>query len=187
MISVLFVRKDSVYKTLGVDCWDMERDAKLWPGGNSIVAHPPCRAWGKFKAFAKPRPDEKDLAIWSITQIRKWGGVLEHPRHSSLWKEQSLPLPGEIDQYGGFSICVDQFWWGHRAQKSTLLYICGCAESDLPPIPLKMDAVQYVINRAKKKPGQPLRNAKKEVSKRERGYAARLRKISHCYCRNGQC
>lgn len=26
-ISALFVRKDSVYKTLGVDCWDIDRDA----------------------------------------------------------------------------------------------------------------------------------------------------------------
>jgi hypothetical protein len=28
MISALYVRRDSIYKTLGVDCWDIDRDAK---------------------------------------------------------------------------------------------------------------------------------------------------------------
>lgn len=73
-ISALFVRKDSVYKTLGIDCWDIERDATNWPGGNPIIAHPPCRAWGKLSAFAHPRPGEKELAIKSIELIREWGG-----------------------------------------------------------------------------------------------------------------
>lgn len=56
-VSVLYTRSDSVYKTLGVDCWDMERDARLFPGGNPIVAHPPCRAWGQLSHMAKPRPE----------------------------------------------------------------------------------------------------------------------------------
>lgn len=42
MVSVLYVRNDSVYKELDVDCWDIERDARKWPGGNPVVAHPPC-------------------------------------------------------------------------------------------------------------------------------------------------
>lgn len=78
-ISVLFVRKDSVYKTLGVDCWDIERDATNWPGGNPLIAHPPCRAWGKLSGFAKPREGEKELAINSIELIRKWGGGIRTP------------------------------------------------------------------------------------------------------------
>ena len=32
----------------GFDCWDIERNALNWPGGNPIVAHPPCRAWGQL-------------------------------------------------------------------------------------------------------------------------------------------
>lgn len=32
-VAALFVRADSVYKTLpGVDCWDIERDAMLYRG-----------------------------------------------------------------------------------------------------------------------------------------------------------
>ena len=85
MISALFVRMDSIYKQLGVDCWDIERDARLWPGGNSVVAHPPCRAWGQLAHFSKPREGEKELAILSVNWIRQWGGVLEHPRTSKLF------------------------------------------------------------------------------------------------------
>lgn len=95
MISVLFARADSNYKALpSVDVWDAERDARTWPGGNPVVAHPPCRAWGRLRHFAKPRPDEKALAIFAVDQVRKWGGVLEHPASSTLWTEAGLPAPG---------------------------------------------------------------------------------------------
>lgn len=153
-VSVLFVRKDSIYKSMGIDCWDIDRDARLWPGGNPIIAHPPCRAWGQLSHMAKPRPDEKELAIWSIHQIRKHGGVLEHPRASKLWKEMNLPLGNEIDEFGGFTLCIDQSWWGHRAQKRTLLYICGAKRSELPRMPLKFELVTHVITQGLRK-GQP--------------------------------
>ncbi len=144
-VSVLFVTSDSVYKKLGVDCWDIERDARNWPGGNPIVAHPPCRAWGQLSHMAKPRPDEKHLAIFSINQIRQWGGVLEHPRASKLWPTMKLPKPGEVDSFGGFTLCVNQSWWGHRAEKKTLLYICGFDKSNLPNIPIRFDRIDYTV------------------------------------------
>jgi hypothetical protein len=78
-VSALYVRKDSVYKSLGVDCWDIERDATKWPGGNPIIAHPPCRAWGQLSHFANPRPGEKELAIKAIELIREWGGGIGAP------------------------------------------------------------------------------------------------------------
>lgn len=74
-VSVLFARGDSNYKTLpGCDVWDEERDAMTWPGGSAVVAHPPCRAWGRMRTFAKPRPGEKDLARFAVAQVREWGG-----------------------------------------------------------------------------------------------------------------
>lgn len=161
-ISALFVRKDSIYKQLGVDCWDIERDARLWPGGNPIIAHPPCWAWGKLAHLAKPRPDEKELAIWSINQIRKFGGVLEHPRASKLWQEMQLPVGNQIDEFGGFSISVNQHWWGHKAEKRTLLYIVGIKPKELPEMPLNFNAVEYVVTSSKKN------NGKKEISKKAR-------------------
>ena len=76
-VAVLFARADSIYKTLpGCDVWDIDRDARKWPGGAPIVGHPPCRAWGGLRHMAKPRPDEKALATWCVDQIRKWGGCL---------------------------------------------------------------------------------------------------------------
>lgn len=93
-VAVLFARADSTYKTLpGTDVWDIERDAKLWPGGAPVVAHPPCRAWGRLRQFAKPRKGERQLAIWSVRQVRRFGGVLEHPVGSLLWKKAGLPPP----------------------------------------------------------------------------------------------
>jgi hypothetical protein len=167
-ISALFVRKDSVYKTLGVDCWDIDRDAVKWPGGNPIIAHPPCRAWGQLSHFARPREGEKELAIKSVEWIRQWGGVLEHPAASRLWKEINLPYPGKYDEYGGFSICIDQFWFGHKAAKKTLLYICGCKQSDLPLIPLRFDAITYVVSSCKRNKAGRRGNGKKEITKSER-------------------
>lgn len=43
-VAVLFARQDSHYKSIaGVDVWDIDRDARKWPGGMPVVAHPPCR------------------------------------------------------------------------------------------------------------------------------------------------
>lgn len=167
-VSALYVRKDSVYKTLGVDCWDIERDATKWPGGNPLIAHPPCRAWGQLSHFANPRPGEKELAIKSIELIREWGGVLKHPAASRLWKEIDLPYPGRYDEYGGFSICIDQFWFGHKAVKKTLLYICGCNQGDLPPVPMRFDAIEFVVSSCKRNKFGRRGTGKKEITKAER-------------------
>lgn len=147
MIAALFVRGDSVYKTLpGVDAWDIKRDARKWPGGCPVVAHPPCRAWGRLRHFAKPRQDEKELAHFAIDALRKNGGVLEHPEHSTLWDAADLPKPGEgVDEFGGWSISIDQLWWGHRARKRTWLYIVGCRPMDMPVMPLSLNYATHII------------------------------------------
>lgn len=178
LVSILFTRSDSIYKTLGVDCWDIDRDATKWPGGNSIVAHPPCRCWGTLKHFAKPRPGEKELAIWAVRQIRKWGGVLEHPRSSSLWKHMNLPTGTQRDEFGGFSISVNQHWFGHRAEKKTLLYIVGMDPGDLPDYSFSNELPTGVIYSGFKRPNKNApksvwkkvchKNGRVEISKKER-------------------
>jgi len=163
MVSVLFARQDSIYKTLtDCDVWDIERDALKWPGGNPIIAHPPCRAWGSLRHFAKPRPGERELALWAVKQVRAEGGVLEHPARSLLWPEAGLPRPGERDEYGGWSLWISQFWFGHRAEKPTLLYIVGCEPSQLPSIPFKLGEATHVIQTRKRTNHRPF------VSKAER-------------------
>ena len=140
-VAVLFARTDSVYKTLpGCDVWDIERDARLWPGGCPVVAHPPCRAWGRLRQFAKPRDDEKALAPWAVDRIRQFGGVLEHPAESSLWAHCCLPRPGRApDDFGGWSMAVRQCDFGHRAEKLTWLYVVGLHPDELPQMPPELE------------------------------------------------
>lgn len=146
MVAILFARADSVYKTLpDVDVWDAERDARRWPGGCPVVAHPPCRAWGRLRHMANPRPDEMDLARLSVSLVREFGGVLEHPSGSKLWADQGLPEIGLIDEYGGWTLPISQNWWGHRAEKKTWLYIVGCEPNNIPTIPLALGAAPMVV------------------------------------------
>lgn len=165
-VAVLFARSDSVYKTLpGCDVWDIDRDARNWPGGSPVVAHPPCRAWGKLSHFARPRVDEKALALFAVDMVRKFGGVLEHPSESTLWAAKAMPAAGRApDQFGGWTALVRQCDWGHRAEKPTNLYIVGCHPDDLPPLPPSREPTHVIgdVGRAS------LGNKKPEVSKEER-------------------
>ena len=144
-VAVLFARQDSYYKTLpNVDVYDIDRDARTWPGGCPVVAHPPCRAWGLLRQFAKPRPDEKQLAIMAVQHVQQYGGVLEHPARSSLWNHMGLPKPGEFeDEHGGYSIEIEQFHFGHKAEKLTWLYIVG--NDELAPIPVRVGKPTHVV------------------------------------------
>jgi len=152
-VVVLFARSNSIYKTLeGCDVWDIARDARNWQGGSPVVAHPPCRAWGRLRHFAKPRPDEKQLALWAVDMVRENGGVLEHPASSTLWKEKPLPRPGQRDEWNGWTLAVPQWWWGHRAEKPTLLYIVGCEPRDVPEIPMRIGRSECVIRLDKRRP-----------------------------------
>ena len=154
-IAVLFARPDSVYKSLlGCDVWDAERDARNWPGGAPVVAHPPCRAWGRLRHFARPVAGEVDLAPWAVGQVRKWGGVLEHPKGSRLWVSR-LPYPGETDEFGGWTLPILQFWFGHRCEKATWLYIVGLAPGELPPFPLVLGDPSHVIQSRKRTDHRP--------------------------------
>lgn len=146
-VAALFVRADSVYKTMaGVDCYDINRDALTWPGGCPAVCHPPCRGWGALRHFARPRPGEMDLARWAVSMVRQFGGVLEHPAASMLWSDQQLPAPGRFDGFGGWTMGITQHWFGHRAEKRTLLYIVGVEPMDIPTFPLLLGEATHVVS-----------------------------------------
>lgn len=165
-VAILFAMPGSVYNSIpGCDVYDLARDAKTFPGGFPVVAHPPCRTWGNLAKFATLAvPGERDLAIWAVQQVRENGGVLEHPATSKLWPELSLPGVGAgFDSFGGFSIGVLQFWFGHRAEKRTKLYICGLDLRDVPELPFKMGYPTHIISG---KTDNAYR--KKHVNKRER-------------------
>lgn len=127
MIAALFVRPDSHYKQLpDVDAYDFDRDALTWPGGVPGIFHPPCRAWGRYKAVAKPRDGERELSLWSMAMVRRFGGVVEHPVSSGLWSAAGCLSPGIRDHHGGVLITLNQGDYGHRAPKPTGLYLVGC-------------------------------------------------------------
>jgi len=169
-VAVLFARAKSNYKAIpGCDVWDIKRDALKWPGGCPVVAHPPCGAWGRLRHFSRPRPGEKDLALWAVEMVRKWGGVLEHPSKSRLWVEAGLPRPGERDEFGGWTLPISQWWWGHRAEKRTLIYVVGCDPRDAPPIPFRIGEASHVIQSRRRGEGH-----RPHVSKTEREHTPPL-------------
>lgn len=148
-VAALFVRADSIYKTLpGVDAWDAARDARKWPGGAPVVAHPPCRLWASLRTKAKADPSEKDLAHFAIEQVRRWGGVVEHPWLSTLWDEYHLrpSVRGSMrrDKFG-FLLPTDLFSFGYPAKKKTGLYICGIDPRDLPAKPLRLGEPTHTL------------------------------------------
>lgn len=158
VVSALFVCHGSAYKAMpGVEDYGLPfRDARTFKGGTSVVAHPPCRSWGILKAFAKPAPGERWLAVWSVHQVRRNGGVLEHPQASTLWQKMRLPLPyEEPDQWGGWTMEIDQFHFGHKARKRTWLYVVGT--TDVPLMPYRAGAPSHVVgtSKAQRRAGGP--------------------------------
>ena len=95
--------------------------------------------------MASPRADEMNLARLAVALVREFGGVLEHPAHSKLWPAQRLPDPGQRDAWGGFTLPLNQQWFGHRAEKATFLYVVGCEPRDVPPMPYSMGEATHVI------------------------------------------
>lgn len=135
MIAALYIdtQRGPYPDLIGPDqCWGIERDAGLYAGPWPVVAHPPCGPWGQLRQFCTLQ--DRQCAIDAVHLVRRWGGVLEHPKGSLLWQEMHLPGPGCLpDKWGGLTIEIDQCRWGHRAEKMTWLYIVGA--TTLPPVP----------------------------------------------------
>jgi hypothetical protein len=137
MIAALYVNRNGVYFHLpDVDPWDERRDARLYTGPWPVVAHPPCARWGQYATggpTAKRRfvvGDDGGCFSHALQCVRTYGGVLEHPEGSKAWRHHGLIAPpyegGWVvaDWHGGWTCCLDQGWYGHRAQKTTWLYAC---------------------------------------------------------------
>jgi hypothetical protein len=124
-VAALYVDERGVYALRpDVDAWTKALDARRYSGPYPVICHPPCGPWGKLRHMY--RGDEHALAPLAVEQVRRWGGILEHPAHSLLWEYCRLPLPGELpDRFGGSSIEVNQCDWGHPARKRTWLYLVG--------------------------------------------------------------
>lgn len=158
MIAALFVATDGPYFGLdGVDPWDKARDARLYAGPHPVVAHPPCERWGRYwyggpmahaQGNRKTLGDDGGCFAAAIQSVRTWGGVLEHPEASHAWRAFGLipPLRGGgwsvADHLGGWTCCVEQGNYGHRARKATWLY-AHCVE--LPSLVWPRRAGNYTV------------------------------------------
>lgn len=148
----------------GVLAVGLPDDARLYRGPFPVVAHPSCAPWGvmRFSHGRQQRDSERDgdadCAIFAVHQVRSYGGVLEHPARSSLWKHQGLPIPGEgRDRFGGYTIEVRQVDWGHPCEKKTWLYIVGIPPRDLPPRPPPREPTHVIHSKTSPLPELPKR------------------------------
>lgn len=135
MIAALYVETGGCYSDLvGVDAWDIDRDARRYDGPHPVVAHPPCQRWGRFwsgNPTQQPRlklGDDAGCFEAALASVRKFGGVLEHPEASHAWSFFGLNKPPKTGRWiaadfeGGWTCCVEQGHYGHLARKATWLY-----------------------------------------------------------------
>lgn len=139
-IAVLYAYADGPYAGLdGVDVWDVTRDARGYRGPHPVVAHPPCERWGRYwhggpsAKVRQVRGADGGCFAAALASVRAWSGVLEHPEASSAWRAHGLITPPRgggwvvADDVGGWTCCVEQGHYGHRARKATWLYANGVA------------------------------------------------------------
>lgn len=143
-VAALYVATRGCYYDLeGVEPWGLpDRDARLYAGPWPVVAHPPCKRWGRYwfggpsAKVRRVKGDDGGCFAAALASVRSWGGVLEHPEASAAWAEHGIMTPprgggwisaGMDDP--GWTCCVEQGHYGHRARKATWLYAVGC---DLP-------------------------------------------------------
>lgn len=137
-IAALFVDPRGHYpKMPEVECWTQERDARLYTGPHSVVAHPPCQLWVNlaavnFKRYGGEhnRPgNDGGCFRYALKCVQKYGGVLKHPAFSNAWREYGLPPPPGIGWYTwGEQQWVCEVWqsaYGHLARKRTWLFYSG--------------------------------------------------------------
>ena len=155
----LYCRSDSPYKNRShFDVYDKERNALTYKGPLPVVAHPPCRTWGKLKHMALRnvenagaiRHKEQQLALHALEQVYKWGGVLEHPRDSVIWK---LIQP-HMDNCQVLEL--NQYDYGHVASKPTNLLVYPKVKiptMEMPKLrPPRINVAAASINQREKTP-----------------------------------
>lgn len=144
MIAALYVERGGCYFGLPhVDPWDQERDARKYDGPHPIVAHPPCERWGRYWSggpsarVRRKLGDDNGCFAAALAAVRKWGGILEHPEASHAWPAHGLAKPPraggwvKADDVGGWTCCVEQGFYGHKARKLTWLYANSVELPDL--------------------------------------------------------
>jgi hypothetical protein len=146
-VAALYVQKGGIYFGLSdVDPWDESRDARNYTGPHPIVAHPPCNHWCQLASVNAARYESFNIGHdhgcfkAALVDVRRFGGVLEHPAYSLAWPAFGLPTPTKgawtktLDD-PGWVAQVSQSAYGHSARKRTWLYYVGSK----PPFDLMWD------------------------------------------------
>lgn len=153
MVAALYVGSSTYPAQPRVDCWDVARDARLYPGPYPVVAHPPCERWGRYAPRWGRVGEDDGCFEAALAAVETYGGVIEHPAGSLAWSAFGIPAP---PGRGGWipverAACapawtcrVEQGHYGHRARKATWLYavcekppelIWGPSEATIKPRP----------------------------------------------------
>jgi hypothetical protein len=143
-VAALYVAPDGPYCDVpGVEPWTAEKDARRYNGPYRVIAHPPCERWGRYwgggpSARVKRKLGDDDGCFEAaLAAVRRWGGLLEHPEASHAWHRFGLNAPPKdggwipADFEGGWTCCVEQGHYGHRARKATWLYAKGIVLREL--------------------------------------------------------
>ena len=170
-VAALYVATGGPYFGIdGVDPWDETRDARTYTGPHPVVAHPPCQRWGKMwrgqpgnikRGKVEKLGDDQGCFKSALFDVRRFGGVLEHPEHSNAWKLFGLTKPPRTGGWikaddKGWTCRVEQGQYGHYAAKPTWLYAVGCelpslrwgvspppTEKDFPPSAIAKHGLAY--------------------------------------------
>jgi hypothetical protein len=140
-VAALFVARGGAYFGLdGVDPWDEKRDARTYSGPDPVVAHPPCSRWCMLAKLNEHRyghrvGDDGGCFESALANVRRVGGVLEHPAETLAWRAFGLHRPTRGWQRafdGSWVTEVNQSAYGHRARKRTWLLYVGASAP--PPL-----------------------------------------------------
>lgn len=142
MVAALFVSDKGPYVGQpGIDARTEARDARLYNGPWPVVAHPPCERWGRYWSggpsakLRRKKGDDNGCFMAALANVRRWGGVLEHPAGSYAWAACGLVKPPasggwvSAGDFIGWTCHVEQGHYGHAARKATWLY---AVSRDLP-------------------------------------------------------
>jgi hypothetical protein len=153
-VAALYVDQAGPYADLVADgqWYDQERDARTYAGDLPVVAHPSCGPWGKLAWRCQNQ--DKSTGLHAVAEVRRCGGILEHPVGSGLFDACGIPTAPwtperTTDEFGGYTLRFPQWNWGHRGDKGTIVYIVGTG--DLPPLPVREGGVQRAVERMGKR------------------------------------
>ena len=169
-IAALYVAKDGPYFGLdGVTPYDQDRDARAYMGPHPVVAHPPCQRWGRFwkgqpgnikRGKVERKGDDHGCFKSALFDVRRWGGVLEHPEGSHAWSHFGLAKPPRQGGWikadrRGWTCRIEQGQYGHYCPKGTWLYAVGTylpellwgvhhvKDEDFPPDVIAKHGIEY--------------------------------------------